>query len=77
MRVTKSDLIWLQDNINKVLENRQNDKELYVSYAYGRPRATLFSRSTGNMIDEISPRLPRPQMYDWLSAFYKGLTFDD
>ncbi len=73
---TKKELIHLQDLINSVLDKRGIDKEICVSWAYGQPRVELYSGS-GDMQSDLSPRLPKPQMYDWLHAFYQGLTFND
>ncbi|MHA2329752.1 MAG: hypothetical protein ACXACR_14650 [Candidatus Hodarchaeales archaeon] len=74
---TKAEIFAVQDNINRILKSRGSDKEIYVSWAYGRPRATLFYTSSGQQAeDDMSPRLPKPQMLDWLYAFERGLTFE-
>jgi len=72
---TKKELIRIQDNINHVLENRGLDREVYVSYAYGQPRLGLWEKSSGNMLSDLSPRLSKSQLEDWMLAFYDGLTF--
>lgn len=74
---TKKELESLQNTINTILENRGSNKELYVGYAYSQPRVSVWDRKTGNMLRDISPRLSKPQMYDWLHAFLDGLTFDE
>ena len=41
--------------------------DLTVGWAYGRPRVYANQQSV-----EVSPRLPKPQLQEWLWAFEKG-----
>jgi hypothetical protein len=72
-RITESD-IWrvLVPINNKLTGNRK----LTVEWAYGKPRAYEVDDRTPNVQKrEVSPRLTKPQMYDWLCGFEEALDF--
>lgn len=52
-----------------VLNRELKTNVYYVEYAYGRPR--LVARDK-NGVRDISPRLPRPRMLEWLWAYVDG-----
>ncbi len=69
-RTTKKDIENIAARISRL-----TGKKIFIEYAYGKPRAyTQVDGSTG--VCELSPRLPKPQLADWLWAFEKGLTFN-
>jgi hypothetical protein len=63
-RVTKSRLDRLCGYLNTI-----TGIEHTIEYAYGRPR---LMRSGGSV--EVSPRLPKPALYDWIHAYLDGWT---
>ena len=69
MRTTKRDLEILCDHINRVSKLENNPEQQYsIGYAYGRPR--LYRRMESV---EVSPRLPKPDLERWLSAYHAGI----
>jgi len=71
---TKHELETLADKINNVLESRKLNREIVVGYAYGQPRAYLYRKCDQELLKELSPRMSKPQLECWLTAFYDGLT---
>jgi hypothetical protein len=73
-RITESD-IWrvLVPINNKLTGNRK----LTVEWAYGKPRAYEVDERTLTLSREVSPRLTKPQMYDWLCGFEEALDFTE
>lgn len=65
MVVKKYDLYSLVDYLKEITGN----KDLSLEWAYGRPK--LIQKLAHGYID-ISPRLPRGQLYDWIQAYIKG-----
>lgn len=66
MRRTKADL----DQIVRVLET-MTGRAYRVEYAYGRPRLYEVIGPSGACRD-VSPRLPKSELYDWISAYIDG-----
>ena len=67
-RVTKKDL---ENIVSRIA--RLTGEELVIEYAYGRPRVYIaIPGSTG--VSELSPRLSKRELAEWLWAFEKGLT---
>jgi len=68
MRISQKDLQNQIDRINSYdcMINHQLD----IGYAYGQPRVTSldFSRN-------VSPRLPKRELSEWLDGFESGLSF--
>ena len=62
-RVTQRDL----DGVCETLR-RETGTDYTISYTSGVPR--LYR---DNEAREVSPRLPKPQLYDWLWAFLDGI----
>lgn len=48
--------------------NRLTDGDYEIGYAYGRPRLL---RAGGSV--DVSPRLPRGQLVDWMRAYIAGI----
>jgi hypothetical protein len=74
MRVKKSDLIAMEQRINRQLNKLNADFRVTVQWAYGQPRAYKCELTDRyGCLGDLSPRLPMGQMYDWLGAYSYGL----
>lgn len=68
----ESEIRGVVETINaKLLVGGANWK-IVIEYAYGRPRAFRQPLNRTGVWD-LSPRLPRPQMLEWLYAYRAGL----
>jgi hypothetical protein len=63
-RITQADL----DQLVTVLRNRTGNDSYRIEYAYGRPR--LYQGD--NMEIEVSPRLPKRELYQWIDGYIDG-----
>lgn len=64
MRTTRKQLRDLVFRIARITE-----QDLYVNVAYGRPRV---QRPAGAGYEDVSPRLPTGQLYEWCLAYLQG-----
>lgn len=67
-RITNQDL----ENVTARIA-RKLSLSIAIEYAYGRPRAYYASPKPGTYYRELSPRLPKPALYEWLTAFESGI----
>ncbi|MHA2067707.1 MAG: hypothetical protein ACXABY_25375 [Candidatus Thorarchaeota archaeon] len=65
MRTSKQD-------IDNALNRWGYSHRLWIEYAYGQPRVYLRDEN-GSMVRDVSPRLRRGLVLQWLTAYYKGL----
>ena len=73
-RTTKKDIRQVETVINGQLERSGYDWRVFVEWAYGQPRA--YRQPVGETyVNDLSPRLPMGEMYQWLSAFHAGLVY--
>lgn len=71
---TKAAIHELCEQINKAREYYGLSANYYVEYAYGKPR--LEKSNEPNQMggsQYISPRLPAPQLADWMQAYLAGM----
>jgi hypothetical protein len=73
-RITQKDL----DQLVTVLRNATGNKTYRIEYAYGRPRLYwdrpgLTTRNGIPWHEEVSPRLPKGELYQWISAYIDGI----
>ena len=66
MQVSEKDLDYLEAR----LRNRFPDADFRIGCAYGGYRL----ERRGGSID-VSPRLPKAQLYEWIHAFLDGVDF--
>ena len=62
---TKTDLLAQVHFLNRLTDNKY---DFSVGYAYGKPR--LYRNDNSR---EVSPRLPKDQLADWIGAFIYGI----
>jgi len=67
-RITMKDLDSIAESISNLI-----GENVVIGYAYGRPRAEIVHNDTS--VTELSPRLPKSQLADWLWAFQKGVGY--
>lgn len=65
MRTSKNELEGILETLN-----RRTQGDFSIGYAYGRPRLYRQHESV-----EVSPRLPRSQLYEWINAFLDGIDY--
>jgi hypothetical protein len=68
-RITERDLDGVCETIRKATGN----DSYRIAYAYGRPRLERAHPTLTGAIEDISPRLPKPALYDWLWAYLDGI----
>jgi hypothetical protein len=68
VRVTKQQLELQAQHINTVLKT----DTYQIEYAYGSPRLIQLVGEHGGTRD-VSPRMTKGQLYNWLDAFITGL----
>jgi hypothetical protein len=69
-RINQRDLEKLCEHLNTLTDNKP---EFLIEYAYGRPRLVSYCDKEKGTIKDVSPRLPKPQLYDWLHAYIDGI----
>jgi len=67
-RITQRDL----DNAATVLQNATGNPTYRIEYAYGQPRLYRDHPKLSGP-QEVSPRLPRGELYQWISAYIDGV----
>lgn len=72
MRTTKKDIYAAVKRINTFFGQRDYYLRMRVEWAYGRPRAYLYTMND-RLYGEVSPRLSTGPMLMWLEAFYRGI----
>lgn len=69
-RITQRDL----DQITTVLQNATGNPTYRIEYAYGQPRLYRdHPKFHPGCPEEISPRLPKGELYQWISAYIDGV----
>ena len=63
-RVTQADL----ERMCGVLNRSAAGRDYSIGYAYGQPRLESHAGSR-----DVSPRLSKPELYQWLHAFFDGI----
>jgi len=57
------------DELAKSISRAVGGEPFYIDWSYGHP--SLYRRSGGGAQD-ISPRLPSGQLWEWMRAFLRG-----
>ena len=57
----------LEEKVKAVRD--RTDVPLTLGWAYGKPRLYI---ENGHGVIELSPRLPKPELWDWLNAWEAG-----
>jgi len=70
MRTTKRDLEIKVSRIASLIH-----KDLTIEYAYGKPIVYIANDDTS--VSNLSPRLSKPALWDWLDAFEAGIYYAD
>lgn len=69
-RTSQADLARIADTINREAPDKRGHKYV-IEYAYGRP--VLFLADAKGCGRNISPRLPKGRLAEWLWAFLEGV----
>lgn len=65
-RITRKNLVALVG----ALRRQTGDSSYYIGEAYGQCRLERICNGGG--CEDVSPRLPSGQLYEWMHAFLKG-----
>lgn len=72
MRTTKHQLDVMAKNCNRLCPFKDGSK-YEIEYAYGRPRLVKIINGSNGCYANISPRLPKSQLAQWIWAYQAGI----